>query len=59
LRDVLTAQELAIPGFPTLIAGSQQKGYALVTNGHRPLAALAEPLERWLSAGAPATKATG
>jgi putative protein-disulfide isomerase len=56
-RDFLTAQSLGIHGFPTLIGGSEEKGYALVTNGYRPLEDLAEPLERWLAAGAPVTKA--
>lgn len=56
-RDFLTAQELGIRGFPTLIAGGEAKGYALLTNGYRPLDDLAEPLERWLAAGAPVTKA--
>ena len=56
-RDFLTAQELGIRGFPTLIAGSETKGYALLTNGYRPLEDLADPLERWLAAGAPVTKA--
>jgi putative protein-disulfide isomerase len=55
--DFLMAQELGIRGFPTLIAGSEGKGYALVTNGYRPLEDLADPLERWLAAGAPVTKA--
>ena len=54
-RDFLIAQELGICGFPTLIAGSRSKGYALVTNGYRPLEDLLEPLERWLAAGAPVT----
>ena len=54
-RDFLTAQELGIRGFPTLIAGSEAKGYALLTNGYRPLDDLADPLERWLAAGAPVT----
>ena len=56
-RDFLTAQELGIRGFPTLIAGSEGKGYALLTNGYRPLDDLVEPLERWLAAGAPVTNA--
>lgn len=56
-RDFLIAQELGIRGFPTLIAGSETKGYALLTNGYRPLEDLADPLERWLAAGAPVTKA--
>jgi putative protein-disulfide isomerase len=57
VRDFLTAESLGIRGFPTLIAGSEGKGYALLTNGYRPLEDLAEPLERWLAAGAPVTKA--
>ena len=56
-RDFLIAQELGIRGFPTLIAGSEAKGYALLTNGYRPLEDLVGPLERWLAAGAPVTKA--
>src|SRR5262245_25822933 len=52
-RDFLIAQELGIRGFPTLIAGSRSKGYALVTNGYRPLEDLIGPLESWLAAGAP------
>src|SRR5262245_61485781 len=56
-RDFLPAEALGIRGFPTLIAGSEAKGYALLTNGYRPLEDLAEPLERWLAAGAPVTRA--
>lgn len=52
-RDFLTAQSLGIHGFPTLIAGSEERGYALLTNGYRPFEDLADPLERWLAAGAP------
>jgi putative protein-disulfide isomerase len=55
-RDFLTAQELGIRGFPTLIAGSEDKGYALVTNGYRPLEDLADPIARWLEAGAPVSR---
>jgi putative protein-disulfide isomerase len=56
-RDFLAAQELGIRGFPTLVAGSEAKGYALVTNGFRPLDDLLGPLERWWASGAPVTKA--
>lgn len=56
-RDFLAAQELGIGGFPTLLAGSEEKGYALVTNGYRPLEDLLDPLERWWASGAPVTKA--
>jgi putative protein-disulfide isomerase len=54
-RDFLTAQQLGIHGFPTLIAGSETAGYALVTNGYRPLEDILDPLERWWAAGAPVT----
>ena len=47
----------ASAAFPTLIAGSEEKGYALVTNGYRPLDDVLDPLERWWAAGAPVTKA--
>jgi putative protein-disulfide isomerase len=57
-RDFLTAQELGIRGFPTLIAGNNEDGYALLTNGYQPLEALLDPLERWWAAGAP-VKAQG
>jgi putative protein-disulfide isomerase len=56
-RDFLAAQELGIRGFPTLIAGNEEKGYALVTNGYRTLEDLLEPLERWWANGAPVTAA--
>ena len=52
-RDFLTAQQLGIHGFPTLIAGSDEDGYALLTNGYQPAENLLEPLERWWWAGAP------
>jgi putative protein-disulfide isomerase len=57
VRDFMTAESLGIRGFPTVIAGSEEKGYALLTNGFRPLEDLAEPLERWLAGGAPVTTA--
>jgi putative protein-disulfide isomerase len=52
-RDFLTAQEIGIRGFPTLIAGNNEEGYALLTNGYQPLENLLDPLERWWAAGAP------
>ena len=51
-RDFLMAKEMGIEGFPTLIAGSAAGGYALVTNGYRPLEGMPEAIERWLTAGA-------
>lgn len=51
-KDFLTAQELGIKGFPTLIAGSREtRQYVLVTNGYRPIDGMIEALERWTAAG--------
>ncbi len=44
-------------GFPMLAAGSEATGYALVTNGYRPIDGMIEGLEAWLANGAPVTKA--
>jgi putative protein-disulfide isomerase len=49
-RDFLRAQELGIRGFPTVLAGSAADGYALLTNGYRPLDGMIEALETWLGA---------
>ncbi len=57
-RDFLTAQQLGIHGFPTLIAGSDEEGYALITNGYQPMDNLLEPLDRWWAAGAPVRAAS-
>lgn len=56
-RDFLTAQEMGVTGFPMLAAGNEADGYALVTNGFRPIDGLIEALESWLANGAPVTKA--
>jgi putative protein-disulfide isomerase len=47
-RDFLAAQEMGVEGFPTLAAGPTAQGYALVTNGYRPLDGLIEAVETWL-----------
>jgi putative protein-disulfide isomerase len=57
-RDFLTSQQAGVQGFPLLAAGSEDGGYALVTNGFRPLDGLAEAIESWLTAGAPVRPAT-
>jgi putative protein-disulfide isomerase len=58
-RDFLSAQELGIRGFPTLIAGGEATGYILVSSGYRPLTDLLAPLEHWLAAGAPVSTPSG
>ncbi len=57
-RDFLIAQEMGVSGFPMLAAGSEAGGYALVTNGYRPIDGLIEAIESWLAKGAPVTPAT-
>ena len=52
-RDFLTSQQAGVQGFPLLAAGTETGGYALVTNGFRPLDGLPEAIESWLEAGAP------
>ena len=56
-RDFLTSQELGVTGFPMLAAGNEENGYALITNGFRPIHGLVDALETWLARGAPVTKA--
>ena len=56
--DFLTSQQAGVQGFPLLAAGTQTGGYALVTNGFRPLDGLPEAIEQWLASGAPVHKAT-
>lgn len=52
-RDFLTAKEAGVEGFPVLAAGNETSGYALVTQGFRPLDGLPEAIEAWLAQGAP------
>ncbi len=60
LRDFMTAQQLGVQGFPTLIAGSRRtREYAIVTNGYRPLDGLPDALDRWLEAKAAKSGAPG
>jgi putative protein-disulfide isomerase len=56
-RDFLTSQQAGVQGFPLLAAGTEAGGYALVTNGFRPLDGLPEAIENWLEAGAPVQQA--
>ncbi len=56
VRDFLTSQELGVTGFPMLAAGNAERGYALVTNGFRPLDGLVDALETWLANGAQVTR---
>lgn len=59
-RDFLKAQELGIRGFPTVLAGSAADGFAVLTNGYRPLDGLIEALENWLTSPSPlASKGRG
>lgn len=53
--DFLIAKQSGVEGFPLLAAGSQQTGYALLTQGFRPIDGLIEAVESWLAKGAPVT----
>lgn len=47
--DFQFAQETGVSGFPTLLAGTDRKGFGLVTSGYQPLEALEGPIAQWLS----------
>ena len=46
--DFQITQKLGVPGFPTLLAGSYDEGFGLITTGYRPLQELAGPIAEWL-----------
>jgi putative protein-disulfide isomerase len=48
-RDFLASQQAGVEGFPCLVAGNEAEGYALVTNGYRPIDGLPEAIEAWLA----------
>jgi putative protein-disulfide isomerase len=48
-RDFLTSQQAGVEGFPCLVAGNEAEGYALITNGYRPIDGLPEAIETWLA----------
>jgi putative protein-disulfide isomerase len=47
-RDFATAKQMGVAGFPCLLAGTDA-GYAMVTNGYRPIDGMIEGIERWLA----------
>jgi putative protein-disulfide isomerase len=49
-RDFLTAKQMGVEGFPCLAIGTVADGYALVTQGYRPIEGLPGAIERWLEA---------
>lgn len=53
--DFLFAKQSGVAGFPVLAAGTAEGGYALVTQGFRPIDGLVEAIEDWLAKGAPVT----
>lgn len=55
LGDFLMAKQSGVEGFPLLAAGTHEGGYALVTQGFRPIDGLIEAIEDWLAKGAPVT----
>jgi putative protein-disulfide isomerase len=47
-RDFHFANQSGVHGFPCLMIGGGTDGYALVTNGYRPIDGLPEAIDRWL-----------
>lgn len=47
-RDFYFSQQSGVQGFPCLMIGGEASGYALVTNGYRPIDGLPEAIDRWL-----------
>lgn len=56
-KDFLTAQQMGVEGFPMLAAGTEARGYALITHGYRPIDGMADAIGKWLDNGAPVTSA--
>jgi putative protein-disulfide isomerase len=57
--DFLMAKKSGVEGFPLLAAGTLETGYALVTQGFRPIDGLVEAIEDWLAKGAQVTQEDG
>jgi putative protein-disulfide isomerase len=47
-QDFVTCQSAGIRGFPTLLAGTPETEYTLLTHGYQPLDAVTERLDQWL-----------
>ncbi len=47
-QDFAMTRALGVQGFPTLIVGSSETGYLLVTDGYRKFEEIAGPLSQWL-----------
>lgn len=48
-KDFLIAKDMGVEGFPCLCVGNDTDGYALVTQGFRPIDGLIEAIEGWLA----------
>jgi putative protein-disulfide isomerase len=46
--DFQITQKLGVTGFPTLLAGTYDEGFGLVTTGYRPLEEIAGSIAEWL-----------
>jgi putative protein-disulfide isomerase len=47
LRDFEISRSMGVSGFPTLLAGSDEGGYEVITAGYRPWEAVRELIEEW------------
>ena len=46
-RDFETSRHMGVTGFPTLLAGSKEDSYEVITAGYRPWEAVKEMIEGW------------
>ena len=46
-RDFETSRSMGVSGFPTLLAGSMEDSYTVITAGYRPWDAIRERIEEW------------
>ena len=49
-RDFVDAKQMGVEGFPCLLIGGENRDYAIITNGYRPITGMIEGIERWLAA---------
>ena len=50
-RDFETSRQMGVTGFPTLLAGSDEGSYEVITAGFRPWVEMKELIEEWRKAG--------
>lgn len=54
--DFGIASQIGVAGFPTLLAGTANDGFRIVTQGYQPLDAIVPPIAEWLGEERPAAE---